>query len=103
MSRGSREERGLLGFFSFFFPLLFCLLLLTCSLQGSTDDVLRSGRDMTVGGYALYGSTTMLVLTLGKGVYHYLLHSPLSPSSSPHAMLCFLPFNMISISILHLN
>lgn len=24
---------------------------------------------MTVGGYALYGSTTMLVLTLGKGVY----------------------------------
>eukprot|EP00026_Physarum_polycephalum_P011529 Phypoly_transcript_11762.p1 GENE.Phypoly_transcript_11762~~Phypoly_transcript_11762.p1 ORF type:complete len:339 (+),score=53.13 Phypoly_transcript_11762:109-1125(+) len=40
---------------------------------GSTEDVLRSGRDMTVGGYALYGSTTMLVLTLGKGVYGFTL------------------------------
>jgi len=40
---------------------------------GTTEDMLRSGRDMTVGGYALYGSTTMLVLTLGKGVYGFTL------------------------------
>jgi len=40
---------------------------------GSLDDVLRSGREMAVGGYALYGSSTMLVLTLGRGVYGFTL------------------------------
>lgn len=37
------------------------------------SDLLRSGREMIVGGYALYGSTTMLVLTLGRGVHGFTL------------------------------
>eukprot|EP01111_Echinosteliopsis_oligospora_P015221 TRINITY_DN593_c0_g1_i1.p1 TRINITY_DN593_c0_g1~~TRINITY_DN593_c0_g1_i1.p1 ORF type:complete len:341 (-),score=85.15 TRINITY_DN593_c0_g1_i1:53-1075(-) len=36
-------------------------------------DILRQGKEMIVGGYALYGSSTMLVLTLGKGVYGFTL------------------------------
>jgi len=40
---------------------------------GSKEDLLRSGRDMIVGGYALYGSSTMLVITLGQGVYGFTL------------------------------
>eukprot|EP01133_Synstelium_polycarpum_P012606 gene12606-14795_t len=39
----------------------------------SDADVLRKGRDMLCGGYALYGSATMLVLTLGHGVYGFTL------------------------------
>jgi len=40
---------------------------------GSEKDVLRSGKEMVVGGYALYGSSTMLVLTLGNGVHGFTL------------------------------
>ncbi|GAM20717.1 hypothetical protein SAMD00019534_038920, partial [Acytostelium subglobosum LB1] len=36
-------------------------------------DVLRKGREMVAAGYALYGSATMLVLTLGNGVCGFTL------------------------------
>ncbi|EGC38302.1 D-fructose-1,6-bisphosphate 1-phosphohydrolase [Dictyostelium purpureum] len=39
----------------------------------SNADVLRKGREMIAAGYALYGSATMLVLTLGQGVYGFTL------------------------------
>ncbi|KYR00268.1 D-fructose-1 [Tieghemostelium lacteum] len=39
----------------------------------SEKDVLRKGRDMIASGYALYGSATMLVLTLGNGVFGFTL------------------------------
>jgi len=41
--------------------------------QFSNADVLRKGRDMIACGYALYGSATMLVLSLGYGVYGFTL------------------------------
>ncbi|EFA85707.1 D-fructose-1,6-bisphosphate 1-phosphohydrolase [Heterostelium album PN500] len=39
----------------------------------SDKDVLRPGRQMYAAGYALYGSATMLVLTLGNGVFGFTL------------------------------
>jgi len=40
---------------------------------GNVSDVLRPGRDMVASGYALYGSATMLVITLGHGVHGFTL------------------------------
>jgi len=45
----------------------------TAGKTGSAEDLLRSGKEMIAGGYALYGSATMLVLTLGAGVYGFTL------------------------------
>eukprot|EP01132_Coremiostelium_polycephalum_P004948 gene4948-6165_t len=39
----------------------------------SDADVLRKGREMIAGGYALYGSATMLVITFGNGVFGFTL------------------------------
>jgi len=41
--------------------------------KGNVSDVLRKGRDMVAAGYALYGSATMLVITLGQGVFGFTL------------------------------
>ncbi|SLK00073.1 class 1 fructose-bisphosphatase [Novosphingobium mathurense] len=37
------------------------------------DDFLQSGRDQVAAGYAIYGPQTLLVLTLGNGVYEFTL------------------------------
>ncbi|XP_063902366.1 uncharacterized protein LOC135122039 [Zophobas morio] len=39
----------------------------------SNKDVLRPGREMVAAGYALYGSSTQLVVSYGKGVHCYTL------------------------------
>lgn len=41
--------------------------------DGTVKDVLRPGREQVAAGYALYGSATMLVITLGKGVWGFTL------------------------------
>jgi fructose-1,6-bisphosphatase I len=41
--------------------------------KGSVADVLRPGSDMVAAGYAMYGSSTTLVLTTGNGVNGYTL------------------------------
>ncbi|KAJ1506153.1 Fructose-1,6-bisphosphatase [Coelomomyces lativittatus] len=43
--------------------------------KGSIQDVLRPGTDMVCAGYCLYGSTTILMLSTGKGVNGYTLDS----------------------------
>ncbi|XP_074598023.1 fructose-1,6-bisphosphatase isoform X2 [Brevipalpus obovatus] len=39
----------------------------------SAADALVCGREMVAGGYALYGSATMIVLSLGRGVHGFML------------------------------
>jgi len=59
------------------------------------DDALQSGRNVIAAGYALYGSATMVVMSVGTGVNSFMLdpvscqHSPLLQSPSfDNRMLC---------------
>jgi fructose-1,6-bisphosphatase I len=41
--------------------------------EGTMDDMLQCGRKQVVAGYVMYGSSTMMVYTTGKGVYGFTL------------------------------
>lgn len=41
--------------------------------RGTVDDCLQPGRDLVAAGYIVYGSSTMLVYTTGKGVHGFTL------------------------------
>lgn len=41
--------------------------------QGTTADVLQCGREQLAAGYIIYGSSTMLVYTVGRGVHGFTL------------------------------
>ncbi len=51
------------------------------------EDFLQSGREQVAAGYALYGPVTMLVLTLGHGVYGFTLDPGLGDFVLTHPML----------------
>ncbi|SCU94333.1 LAME_0F07052g1_1 [Lachancea meyersii CBS 8951] len=53
------------------------LFKLTPGSQGSTKDVLRRGDDMVAACYAMYGASTHLMLTTGKGVNGFTLDTNL--------------------------
>ena len=44
-----------------------------CEGPACEADLLQPGRDLVAGGYALYGSATMIVLSTGKGVNGFTL------------------------------
>merc|ERR1711916_1619 len=44
---------------------------------GEKSDVLQAGTEMIAAGYALYGSSTMIVLTMGNGVHGFTLDGSL--------------------------
>ncbi|XP_068622588.1 fructose-1,6-bisphosphatase 1 [Battus philenor] len=46
---------------------IFCIYKKTSEGEPSEADALRPGKELVAAGYALYGSATMMVLTLGKG------------------------------------
>lgn len=41
--------------------------------QGTMEDVLRSGRDLSAAGYVVYGAGTVMVLSTGSGVHGFTL------------------------------
>eukprot|EP01104_Vermistella_antarctica_P020527 TRINITY_DN8811_c0_g1_i1.p1 TRINITY_DN8811_c0_g1~~TRINITY_DN8811_c0_g1_i1.p1 ORF type:complete len:353 (+),score=95.31 TRINITY_DN8811_c0_g1_i1:36-1061(+) len=45
--------------------------------QATVEDCLQPGRDLICAGYALYGSTTMLVISIGNGVHGFTLDGSL--------------------------
>ena len=48
-------------------------LVEVCEGPACEADLLQPGRDLVAGGYALYGSATMIVLSTGKGVNGFTL------------------------------
>jgi fructose-1,6-bisphosphatase I len=46
---------------------------ITPGRDGCAQDLLQPGRDQVMAGYVMYGSSTMLVYTTGKGVYGFTL------------------------------
>ena len=46
---------------------------ITPGREGTPDDMLQCGRRQVVAGYVMYGSSTMMVYTTGKGVYGFTL------------------------------
>jgi fructose-1,6-bisphosphatase len=52
--------------------------------DASMDDFLQPGTQQVCAGFALYGPSTMLVLTTGDGVDGFTWTATLAPSSSPH-------------------
>ncbi|MFZ5432374.1 MAG: class 1 fructose-bisphosphatase [Calditrichota bacterium] len=45
--------------------------------EGTAEDLLQPGRNQVVAGYVMYGSSTMMVYTTGKGVYGFTLEPSL--------------------------
>lgn len=55
---------------------LYCDVLLYSQLSDNkptVKDALQPGRQMVASGYALYGSATMVVLSVGTGVHGFML------------------------------
>ncbi|XP_045538772.1 fructose-1,6-bisphosphatase 1 [Papilio machaon] len=46
---------------------IFCIYKKTSAGEPTESDALRPGRELVAAGYALYGSATMMVLSLGRG------------------------------------
>jgi len=65
------------------------------SAKGDAGDLLRKGREMIAAGYALYGSTTMLVLTLGYGVYGFTLDQSVGEFVLTHSKIAVKPRGVI--------
>jgi len=53
--------------------------------HGNVSDALRPGREQVAAGYALYGSATMLVITLGHGVHGFTLDQSVGEFVLTHA------------------
>jgi len=50
---------------------------ITEGVKGGLEDLLQPGRNQIAAGYCLYGSATMIVLSLGHGVYGFTLDNSL--------------------------
>ena len=57
-----------------------------CEGPACEADLMQAGNQMVAGGYALYGSATMIVLSCGRGVHGFTL-DPVSQDSSNTMML----------------
>ena len=53
----------------------------------SPEDFLQRGRDMVAGGYIMYGSSTMLVYTAGRGVYGFTLDPSIGEFCLSHSLI----------------
>ena len=56
---------------------------------GTLDDILQKGRDLVAAGYVVYGPSTMLVYTTGKGVHGFTLDPGLGEFLLSHPNIRF--------------
>ena len=75
--------------------LYYCLLLQTCDTSVSIKDALQAGTEIVAAGYALYGSATALVMSVGQGngVQMFML--------DPVSMSFILIINCLTFKIVH--
>jgi len=57
--------------------------------RGGLEDCLQPGRDQVCAGYVVYGSSTMLVYTTGKGVHGFTLDPSIGEFLLSHPHICF--------------
>lgn len=60
----------------------------TTGVQGSDADILQPGSKQLAAGYVLYGSSTMLIYTVGRGVHGFTLDPSIGEFRLSHPTIC---------------
>lgn len=63
--------------------------MISASEHGQLEDFFQAGKHQVASGYVLYGSSTMLVYTVGKGVHGFTLDSSVGEFVLSHPDMCF--------------
>ena len=78
---------------------------ISSSERGELSDCLQAGKHQVAAGYVLYGSSTMFVYTIGRGVHGFTLDPSLGEFVLSHESMCFPdpPRRVYSINEAHYN